>query len=193
MLEVVRCLVENGFVVYLSSGSDRFLVRALTRGMLPAPPRQIIGSDGSIVARAQGEVDGLDYIYGTNDAPVLGGTSIVKNLQMNKVSAIVREIGVKPVLSFGNSMTDASMANYIISGNRYKALAFMLLCDDTDREYGNLSRAEKMRKACVENGWVPVSMRNDWKTIYGAGALKAVFLARPLRHWRLSGEGDRCF
>ena len=172
MLEVVKYLVESGFIVYVSSGSDRLLVRALTRGMLPLPPRQMIGSDSSIVAHAQGEVDGLDYIYRTNDVPVLGGTSLVKNLQMNKVAAIVREIGVKPVLSFGNSMTDASMANYIISDNRYKALAFMLLCDDTGREYGNLSRAEKMRKACAENGWIPVSMRDDWKTIYGVGVLK---------------------
>lgn len=172
MVEVVKYLVENGFTVYVSSGTDRFVMRALVRDTLPLPPRQMIGSDSTIVARAQGEDDGLDYIYRSNDEPVMGGMFLVKNLQMNKVSAIVREIGVKPVLSFGNRMSDASMANYVISGNRYRALAFMLLCDDTDREYGNLMRAEKMRKACSENGWIPVSMRDDWKTIYGNGVSK---------------------
>ena len=102
----------------------------------------------------------------------MGGHNIVKNLQMNKVSIIAREIGVQPVLAFGNSMTDASMVNYTIHGNRHKALGFMLLCDDLVREYGNEAKADKMRRACKENGWIPVSMRDDWKTIYGQGVIK---------------------
>ncbi len=64
------------------------------------------------------------------------------------------------------------MLNYTISGNKYKALGFMLLCDDLEREYGNLAKAEKMRQDCAANGWIPVSMRNDWKTIYGDGVMK---------------------
>ena len=85
---------------------------------------------------------------------------------MNKVTAIIREIGVKPVLAFGNSSTDASMANYVVGGNEYRALAFMLLCDDTVRERGDEKKAKRMRRSCAENGWIPVSMRDDWKTIY---------------------------
>ena len=34
-------------------------------------------------------------------------------MQMNKVTAIIREIGVKPVLAFGNSSTDAAHNEYI--------------------------------------------------------------------------------
>ena len=172
MVEVVEYLVDSGFTVYVSSGTDRLVLRALARGTLPVPPRQMIGSDSVVVAGAQGSVDGLDYVYATNDVPMLSGGFIVKNLQMNKVSSIVREIGVKPVISFGNRMSDASMLNYVISGNRYRALAFMVLCDDTDREYGNLELAGKMRRASEENGWIPISMRDDWKTIYGAGVRK---------------------
>ena len=59
------------------------------------------------------------------------------------------------------------MVNYTIFNNEYKSLGFMLMCDDLEREYGNLQKAEKMRKGCKENGWICVSMRNDWKTIYG--------------------------
>ena len=86
---------------------------------------------------------------------------------MNKVSVIVREIGVQPVLAFGNTMSDASMLNYTINGNPYRALGFMLLCDDLEREYGNLKKADQMRRGCKKYGWIPVSMHDDWKTIYG--------------------------
>ena len=86
---------------------------------------------------------------------------------MNKVALIEQEIGQQPVLAFGNTFSDASMVNYTINGNKYKALGFMLMCDDLEREYGNVKKAEKMREDCDTYGWICVSMRNDWKTIYG--------------------------
>jgi len=43
----------------------------------------------------------------------------------------------------------------------------MTKVDDVERELGNAAKAEKCRTACEANGWVPVSMRNDWTTIYG--------------------------
>ncbi len=171
MLEVVDYLVKNGFIVYVISGTDRLTVRPLA-DKLHLPPRQIIGSDSTIVASGQGEKDGLDYTFGKEDTLLLGGKNLVKNLQMNKVTIIAREIGVQPVLAFGNSLTDASMLNYAIHGNKYKALGFMLLCDDLEREYGNAAKAEKMRNDCAQNGWIPVSMRDDWKTIYGENVMK---------------------
>ena len=142
MLEVIECLRENGFTVYVISGTERFTMRPLT-AVLRLPPNQIIGSDNTIIASGQGVKDGLDYVYVKGDNLLLGGRNLVKNLQMNKVSIIVREIGRQPVLAFGNTMSDASMLNYAISGNKYKALAFMLLCDDLVREYGNKMKADK--------------------------------------------------
>ena len=64
------------------------------------------------------------------------------------------------------------MAKYVVKNNPYKSLAFMLCCDDTEREYGNVEKAEKMRKLCEEEGWIPISMKNDWTTIYGDGVKK---------------------
>ncbi len=171
MVEVVDYLVKNGFAVYVISGTDRLTVRPLA-DKLHLPPHQVIGSDSTIVASGQGEKDGLEYTFSKGDALVLGGKNLVKNLQMNKVAAIAREIGVQPVLAFGNALSDASMVNYAIHGNKYKALGFMLLCDDTEREYGNPAKAEKMRRDCEVNGWIPVSMHDDWKTIYGDGVVK---------------------
>ena len=169
MLEVIDYLRKNDFTVYIVSGTDRFIVRGIFDDSplsdLPIP--QIIGSDESVVAKSQGENDGLSYVFANDDVPVLGGDFIVKNLKMNKVSVIVKEIGVHPVLSFGNSTGDSSMAEYTISNNPYKSLAFMLCCDDTERENGNIEKADKMYSLCEEFNWIPISMKNDWTTIYG--------------------------
>ena len=86
---------------------------------------------------------------------------------MYKVYHIIREIGKIPILSFGNSNGDSSMANFVMSRKQHPGLAFMLLCDDTIRENGNITKAQKMNESCIENNWIPVSMKNDWKTIYG--------------------------
>ena len=89
------------------------------------------------------------------------------------------QLGQKPILAFGNSSGDYPMFDFVThsgpateetlgsSKNRYPSLAFCLLCDDTVRELGNTAKADKCRQTCEANGWVPVSMANDWDTIYG--------------------------
>lgn len=170
MVEVVNYLQANGFTVYIVSGTDRLIVRGIMdNNVLDIPNRQIIGSDETIVSSNQGEKDGLNYVFADGDELILGGDFIIKNLKMNKVSVIMQEIGQQPVLSFGNSTGDSSMAEYVTSNNKYKSLAFMLCCDDTERENGSVSKADKMYALCEEFDWVPISMKNDWKTIYGEG------------------------
>ena len=173
MLQVVDFLQANDFTVYVVSGTDRFIVRGIVYDSpLNVPPRQIIGSDETLVAPDQGDTDGLSYVYDDNDRLVLGGDFLIKNLKMNKVTVIAQEIGVQPVLSFGNSTGDSSMAEYVTTDNPYPSLAVMLCCDDTERENGNVEKAEKMYGLCEEFGWVPVSMKNDWTTIYGEGVTR---------------------
>ena len=170
MLQVVHYLKENGFTVYVVSGTDRLIVRGIACGSpLGLPNRQLIGSDETIVSSNQNGANGLDYVFTEGDELVLGGEFLIKNLKMNKVSVIMQEIGQQPVLSFGNSTGDSSMAEYVTSGNPYKSLAFMLCCDDTERENGSESKAQKMAALCEEFDWVPISMKNDWTTIYGPG------------------------
>ncbi len=169
MVEVVNYLQANDFTVYVVSGTDRLIVRGiLFNSVLDIPNRQIIGSDETIVASGQGDADGLNYVFTEEDQLILGGDFIIKNLKMNKVSVIMQEIGQQPVLSFGNSTGDSSMAEFVTSANPYRSLAFMLCCDDVERENGSRSKADKMLALCDEFGWIPVSMRDDWKTIYGA-------------------------
>ncbi len=172
MLEVIDLLKANDFTIYIVSGTDRLIVRGIVNGTIDLPKSQIIGSDETLRASGQSITDGLDYTYTGDDKLILGGDFIIKNLKMNKVSVIAQEIGEQPVLSFGNSSGDSSMAEYVTSGNPYKSLAFMLCCDDTEREYGDQGKADKMYALCDEQGWIPISMKNDWTTIYGENVKK---------------------
>ncbi len=168
MLEVIDYLEANDFTVFIISGTDRLIVRGIAQGSpIDLPMHQIIGSDESLVASHQDGADGLQYQYDPSDQVILGGDFIIKNLKMNKVSVIMQEIGVQPVLSFGNSTGDTSMENHAITNNPYPSLAFMLCCDDLERENGNLTKAENMYGLSEKFGWIPVSMKNDWTTIYG--------------------------
>lgn len=173
MVEVVNYLQKNQFTVYVVSGTDRLIVRGIVNdSLLNIPKRQIIGSDETIVSNNQHDTDGLDYVFKDGEELILGGNFLIKNLKMNKVSVIMQEIGQQPVLSFGNSTGDSSMAEYVTSKNPYRSLAFMLCCDDTVRENGSTSKADKMFSLCEEFDWIPVSMKNDWKTIYGEGVTR---------------------
>ena len=170
MLEIVDYLKANDFTIYIVSGTDRLIVRGIAdHSPIDLPNRQIIGSDERIISTGQGDTDGLDYVFKDGDELILGGEFLIKNLKMNKVSVIMQEIGQQPVLSFGNSTGDSSMAEYVTYNNRYKSLAFMLCCDDTVRENGSETKAQKMLELCEEFDWIPISMKNDWTTIYGAG------------------------
>ena len=167
MLEVISYLQKNDFTVYIVSGTDRFEIRTIVEGKINIPESQIIGSVSTIKASGQGNKTGLHYQFQKNDTVILGGGFIIKNVKMNKVNTMTTEIGKKPVLSFGNSSGDKSMATYVTSNNKYKSLAFQLCCDDEERENGNVTKAEIMRNLCKENNWEAISMKNDWKTIYG--------------------------
>ena len=172
MVQVVEYLQENDFTVYIVSGTDRLIVRGIFSDEscpIDLPLDQVIGSDETLVGSAQGDADGLDYTFGKDEKLVLGGEFTLKDLKGNKVYLIQREIAKQPVLSFGNSSGDFAMDNYALSNPDHPAAAFQLCCDDLTRENGSESKADAMREDCQKNGYVPVSMANDWKTIYGDG------------------------
>ena len=67
MIEVVEYLQENGFKVYVVSGSDRSICRTFIEGMLDIPYEQIIGMDVMMEATNQDDADGLDYLFTKDD------------------------------------------------------------------------------------------------------------------------------
>ena len=167
MIEVVEYLQENDFKVYVCSGSDRFLCRTFIEGVMDIPYEQIIGMDVDVEATNEDGADGLKYVYTSEDNIVRTDTLLIKNLKMNKVKAIVKEIGRQPVLSFGNSSGDVSMHNYTIFNNKYKSAAFMLIADDEERDYGNTEKVQPLKEQWEQNGYYVISMKDDFRTIYG--------------------------
>ena len=172
ILEVVEYLQENEFKVYIVSGSDRFICRTLIEGHMDIPYENIIGMDVALEATHQDGADGLDYVYTAEDDVIRTDRLLIKNLKMNKVCQIAQEIGRQPVLSFGNSGGDVSMHMYTISNNVYKSAAFMLVADDDVRDYGNPEKAEELREQWDEKGFNVISMKNDFRTIYGEDVVK---------------------
>ena len=172
MIEVVEYLQENGFKVYVCSGSDRFLCRTFIEGVLDIPYEQIIGMDVDVEATNEDGADGLKYVYTREDSIIRTDRLLIKNLKMNKVKAIVKEIGRQPVLSFGNSSGDVSMHNYTIFNNRYKSAAFMLIADDEERDYGNTEKVQPLKEKWEESGYHVISMKDDFRTIYGDDVVK---------------------
>ena len=172
MLEIVDYLLDNEFIIYICSGTNRFTVRTLIDGVIDIPPRQVIGTDFTIVASGQnGELD-MHYNYVEEDELLMGDTVITKNVKMSKVAQMEQELGQRPVLVFGNSTGDVPMAVYAQENNPYLTQVFFLLCDDMEREYGNESKAKKVEEICAEKNWVTISMANDWTTIYGKDVSK---------------------
>ena len=172
MIQVVEYLQANDFDVYVMSGTDRLITRGIFSDdscPINLPLSHILGSNESLVGSNQGEEDGLDYTFSQNEELVTGGEFIMKTLKENKCYIIQSEIAKQPVLSFGNSSGDFAMDNYALTNPDYRSAAFQLCCDDVERENGKPEKAEEMRTQCEENGYVPVSMKDDWTTIYGEG------------------------
>ena len=172
MVELVEYLQENGFTCYVCSGSDRFICRVFIEGMLDIPYNNVIGMDVQLEATEQGDEAGLDHTFSIGEDVVRTDRLLIKNLKTNKVLQIAQEIGQRPVLSFGNSSGDTSMHNYVIGGNPYRSMAFMLVADDDTRDYGSPEKAASLREKWEAAGYQVISMADDWTTIYGEDVRK---------------------
>ena len=154
MVEIVEYLQLNNFTVYVVSASDRFLIREYLKFHFKIPEQNVIATDVELMPKSEEE-------------------------NFNKTGKIAREIGKKPVLSFGNSNSDVALQNYVLNRNKYKSEAYMVVADDIKREYGvdkydskgNLDTTKsdeiKRKWKSKEYGYKVISMRDDFKTIYG--------------------------
>jgi phosphoglycolate phosphatase-like HAD superfamily hydrolase len=166
MVSLVEYLCENGFQVYIISGSERMFVREQIKGTLDEwiPASRVIGSTLNLTATGEGDTAGSEYTYAADDQVLIGDSVASKAVKMNKVSSIVNEIGTAPVLAFGNSSGDYAMGQYCVQNG---GKAYILLCDDTQRDYGDETEAAKCAEDCASYGFETVSMRDEFETIYG--------------------------
>ena len=177
MVELVKYLYENGFTIYVISGTERTTTRAVIANSPYADyvtPNHVIGTDFEVKQKGCEDVSSnMDFKYENGDELVLTGGFIQKNLNGNKSIYVEREIGQRPVLAFGNSGSDTSMMNYTIdSRNPYPAQAYMVVADDSVREWGTQDW-EKKSADYTAKGFVPISMKNEFAQIYADGITRA--------------------
>jgi len=174
MLQVFDYLRDNGFTFYVVSGSDRFICRALVE-RIGIEPNRVIGMDVKLRSTNQGTEEGVNYTLGREEELIRTDELIIKNLKTNKVLQISQEIGKVPVLSFGNSGGDSAMHNYALGNPKYRSLAFMLIADDDVRDHASREKALALGEQWRQAGYHVISMRDDFRTIYGDGVVKTDF------------------
>ena len=174
MLDVFDYLKANGFTFYVVSGSDRFICRSLVES-IGIEPNRVIGMDVMLKTNNQGDNEGVNYTMGKDEYLIRTDSLLIKDLKTNKVKQISQEIGKVPVLSFGNSSGDQAMHNYCLSNKKYRTAVFMLVADDDVRDHADLEEGAKREAKWRENGYTVISMKNDFKTIYGDKVEKTDF------------------
>ncbi len=172
MIEVIDYLRANDFDVWIVSACEREVSRAIVKS-LGIPYDHVVATDVPYVASGKGDEAADDYNMSSDEKILLGAPlDEVECGKSGKPAAIAREIGKRPVLAFGNSSGDYSMLNYAEGNTKYKGMGFLVVCDDTKREYGSDKKAAEYYEEVSKQGWTPFSMADDWKTIYGKGVKK---------------------
>jgi len=156
MVELVRYLGNNGFKVFLASGGGMSFMRTVSEEIYNIPRERVIGSniafetrltdEGPIVFRKPGLVDPID------DGP-------------GKPVNIELHIGRKPILAAGNSDGDLHML-WLAQKSSQHSLSLLLRHDDAKREYAYDEGSEKTLQMAEERGWIVISMKDDWKTVF---------------------------
>jgi hypothetical protein len=167
MREVLKYLRANGYKTYIVTGGGQDFVRVYSDATYGIPPEQVVGTAG-----------GTKYAYGKDGKPFLTKEPklLLNDNDAGKPEGIHLMIGRRPVAAFGNSTGDRQMLEYTKAGEGAR-LAMLVLHDDAKREYA-YGPAEGLPQTRVgtftqalydeakKQGWVVISMRNDWKRIF---------------------------
>jgi len=160
MRELLDHLRANGFKVYIVSGGGVEFMRVFAEEVYGVPPEQVIGSsiktkyelrDGKPAIVRLPEIDFIDDKAG-------------------KPVGIHKFVGRKPIAAFGNSDGDFQMLEWTTSGPGAR-LGLIVRHDDAEREFAYdrkspIGRLDRALDEAGKRGWVVVSMKNDWKSVY---------------------------
>jgi phosphoglycolate phosphatase-like HAD superfamily hydrolase len=172
MQEVLTYLRANGFKTYIVTGGGQDFVRVYSERVYGIPPEQVVGTIG-----------GTSYSYDKYGKPILTKEPklLLNDNDAGKPQGIHLMIGRRPVAAFGNSPGDQQMLEYTGAGDGVR-LKMLVLHDDAEREYA-YGPAEGLPDTKVgtftqelfdeakKDGWIVISMKNDWKRIFGYESL----------------------
>jgi haloacid dehalogenase-like hydrolase len=162
MLEVMKLFRASGYKTYFVTGGGQDFVRMYSEQVYGIPPEQVVGSAGA-----------TQFGYDKSGKATL--TKVPKLLLLDdktgKPEGIHLMIGRRPVAAFGNSLGDKQMLEYTQAGDGAR-LMMLVHHDDATREYayGPASKVGTFPDALMaqakKQGWVVISMKNDWKRIF---------------------------
>jgi phosphoserine phosphatase len=167
MQEVMKYLRENGYRTYIVTGGGQDFVRVYAEQTYGVPPEQVVGTAG-----------GTKYGYAKDGKPFLTKEPkiLLNDNDAGKPEGIHLMIGRRPYAAFGNSTGDRQMLEYAKAGDGAR-LVMLVLHDDAAREYAygparNLPAThvgtftQALYDEATKNGWVVISMKNDWKRVF---------------------------
>ena len=168
MLEVMQYLRGNGFKTYIVTGGGQDFVRVYSQRVYGVPPEQVVGTAGA--TKFGYHKDGTPFL--TKEPKLL-----LNDDKAGKPEGIHLMIGRRPNASFGNSDGDRQMLEYTGAGDGAR-LMMLVLHDDAKREYaygpaqglpatrvGTFTQA--LYDEAKKKSWTVISMKNDWKRIFG--------------------------
>jgi phosphoglycolate phosphatase-like HAD superfamily hydrolase len=166
MQELLTYMRSNGYKTYIVTGGGQDFVRVYADRVYGIPPEQVVGTAG-----------GTKYGYDENGKPFLTKEPklLLNDDNAGKPEGIHLMIGRRPYAAFGNSIGDRQMLEYTKAGTGER-LGMLVLHDDAAREYaygpaeglpdtkvGTFTQA--LYDEAKKQGWVVISMKNDWKRI----------------------------
>jgi hypothetical protein len=169
MEEVLSLLRANSFRTYIVTGGGQAFVRAYSKQVYDVPVAQVIGStlETGYKYDAKGEGELIRE-------PKLD----LNNNNSGKAEDIYLFTGLRPQAAFGNSTGEREMLEWTTAGDG-RRLGMLVLHDDAEREYaygpanglpdtkvGTFTQA--LMNEAKHRGWVVISMKDDWKTIFPA-------------------------
>jgi phosphoglycolate phosphatase-like HAD superfamily hydrolase len=166
MLELLAFLRANGFKTFIVSGGGVEFMRPMTEKVYGIPPEQVVGST-------------IKTKYEIKDSkPVLMRLPKIDFIddKTGKPVGINKFIGRRPIAAFGNSGGDREMLEWTGAGSGQR-LMMLVFHDDAKREYAygpanGLADTKfgtfppSLMEEAKQRGWVVISMKNDWKTIF---------------------------
>jgi phosphoglycolate phosphatase-like HAD superfamily hydrolase len=167
MQEVLKYLRGNGYKTYIVTGGGQDFVRVYAEKTYGVPPEEVVGT-----------ALGTTYGYAKDGKPFLTKEPklVLNDNDAGKPEGIHLMIGRRPHIAFGNSTGDQQMLEYTKAGDGAR-LSLLVLHDDAEREYaygpaeglpdtkvGTFTQA--LYDEAKKNGWIVISMKNDWKVIF---------------------------
>jgi hypothetical protein len=157
MVELLRYLESNDFTTYIVSGGGRDFMRPVTQTLYGIPPERVVGS--AVKLNFQADDQGADIMRQVDLDFVDDGPA--------KAVHIWDRTGRRPIFAAGNANGDIPMLQYT-DMNVQSSLCLLVNHDDAAREFDYTAGAENALKMAQERGWVVVSVKDDFETVFAS-------------------------